>query len=277
MRPNPFHPTVEALEDRLTPSAHTFIPSPTSLGPLYASLPNFFDPNARQAANTFVGQAGGSANVLPCPGGCVQRTPAFVGQAGGSADLVGLVVGRHQALAYVCDGHSFSTWLRGPVHGARFRLTDAKGDALTARVEGGTLAGSLALRGRGHLGLVAGRAVEDQSGLFRGAVQVGTGQDILSLIRLGDQAHGAILPVKLVTCQQIRSLTCGGLPPPPTTNPAPPTTNPAPPPQPNPDRNTPPTLVGPDGKPITFPDPDDFDDPVFVDSLEVPTPKPTNS
>jgi hypothetical protein len=241
MRPNRFHPTVEALEERLPLSANGLIPA--SLKSLLATVPNFFNRHAHQARNT------------------------FVGQAAGSDDLVAVVVGRQQALAYVCDGHSFSAWLHGPAAGARLRLTDARGDALKARLAGGTLAGSLTLAGQPSLALKASRAVNGQSGLFRGTVQLGQEPSNLSLIRLGDQAHGVILPIKVVCGTTSRLTGCTSQPPPP---PPPPPPSPPAASGPSGDNATPPILVGVNGQPVTLPDPSDFDNLKFVSNFEDP-------
>jgi hypothetical protein len=127
MFPNHFRPTVEGLDERLPLSGNALLPA--SLKSLLATIPNFANPHAHQARNT------------------------FVGQAAGSDDFVAVVVGRQEALAYVCDGHSFSAWLHGPAAGAKLRLADTRGDALTAHLAGGTLAGSLTLAGQPGLAL----------------------------------------------------------------------------------------------------------------------------
>jgi hypothetical protein len=190
-----FQPQVEALEDRLAlsgPHARivpVFLPNigtvfetpftlsrqrhaltlqhPQTLGPLLLSVPDFHDPSAHQNPNTFVGRVAG--------------TNAFVA----------VVVDNGEALAYVCDDHSISTWLRGPINGNGLTLAGDKGTALAGTLEGDTLSGTLTLSGQ-TFAFQASRVVEGRSGLFRGTLPVDGKPGTLGLIKIESEARGVM-------------------------------------------------------------------------------------
>jgi hypothetical protein len=182
-----FRPSFDPLEERSLLSAHpvlpvaAVIPEPghlgllrvfqqeQHLGPLYAALPDLGAGATTASPNTFVGGVPG--------------TEIFAG----------VVVGPREALAYFCDGAGISGWLRGRVNGQTLTLSGKTGDRLVAQVQGDAVSGTLVLHGRPPLAFSAGRAADGASGLFRGVARVGRREDVLSLIRLGNDDRGACI------------------------------------------------------------------------------------
>jgi hypothetical protein len=149
------HPTQEAILDHQD-----------HLGPLYWTIPDVNDPTAHQNPNTFVGQVAG--------------TDAFVA----------VVIGGDKAIAYVCDGAHVSAWLHGEVHDGVLSLTDDRGDQIQARLQDDAVTGLVDVDGLGSRTFSADRAVDGQSGLFRGLAPVNGEEGVLSLIRLNDGERG---------------------------------------------------------------------------------------
>jgi hypothetical protein len=183
-----FQPRFEPLEERSLLSAHPVLPlaavtlepghlgllrafqQEQHLGPLYAALPDLGAGATTASPNTFVGG-------VP-----------------GTAIFVGVVVGPGEALAYFCDGASISGWLRGRNDGQTYTLSGKEGDRLVAQVQGDAVSGTLALHGRPPLAFTAGRAADGASGLFRGVARFGRREDVVSLIRLGNEDRGRMQP-----------------------------------------------------------------------------------
>jgi hypothetical protein len=191
----PFRPAIEPLDERSLPSTLPVVhslaaanPQPGHfellrayqqrhhLGPLYAALPDF-GAGQTAAPNTFVGQIAGT-NIF-----------------------VAVVVGPREALAYACDGMGgVREWLRGPVQGSTLSLSgtarSAKGDQITAQVQGDAVSGTLTLRGVA-LPFTADRAADGRSGLFRAVVRPGRQVQVGTDIRIGDHERGSAKKTRL--------------------------------------------------------------------------------
>jgi hypothetical protein len=178
-----YRPGVEPLDERCLLSARTVplaavtlepghlgllrgFQKDQHLGPLYAGLPDLGAGATAAGPNTFVGSVPGT-NVF-----------------------VGVVLGPGEALAYFCDGARLSGWLRGRNDGQTYTLSGKGGDRLVAQVQGDVVTGTLTPHGGQALAFTADRAVDGESGLFRGVARVGRQDQVLSLIRLLDHGRG---------------------------------------------------------------------------------------
>jgi polyvinyl alcohol dehydrogenase (cytochrome) len=138
------------------------------LGSLYWTIPDISNPAAHQNPNTFVGKVPGSDTFLA------------------------VVLGGEKAIAYVCDGAHVWAWLHGEVRDGALFLTDDRGDGIVARLEGDAVTGLVDVDGLGSRTFTADRAVDGQSGLFRGVEEIDGEEGVLSLIRIGDGERGNV-------------------------------------------------------------------------------------
>jgi hypothetical protein len=68
----------------------------------------------------------------------------YVGKVEGTDAYIGLVVNEQGATGYICDGEKISHWLRGALdENGQLALTSNTGAALSAKLEGDTLTGSV--------------------------------------------------------------------------------------------------------------------------------------
>jgi autotransporter-associated beta strand protein len=175
------------------PPAEVRLDHQDHLGSLYWTIPDINDPSAHQNPNTFVGKVPG--------------TNAFIA----------VVMGGDQAIAYVCDsnGEHVKAWLHGEVRDGLMTLTDDHGDRIVSRLQGDTVIGLVDVRGLGERTFTADRAVDGESGLFRGVETINGQTGVLSTIVIGDEERGAVVIP--------RRLPMGGghVPPPPPPPPPP--------------------------------------------------------
>src|SRR5262249_30829475 len=77
-------------------------------------------------------------------------------------------------------------------HNGVLSLTDDQGDRIAAFLQGNTVTGLVDVDGLGSHTFTADRAVDGESGLFRGVGLVNGEEDVVSLIRLGDSSRGNV-------------------------------------------------------------------------------------
>ncbi len=100
---------------------------------------------------------------------------SYAGAVTGSDAFVGAVMNRDDGsvLAYVCDGKTVAAWFKGNAaeHGG-VTLTSADGARLSGRIEGGTLAGTVAMPGDATPREFRAGVVDPPAGLYRARGQV---------------------------------------------------------------------------------------------------------
>lgn len=94
-----------------------------------------------------------------------QAGTSFVGPLAGSNLVVGLVVNRDRATAYVCDNDRVAEWARGERTGDRLDLTSEGGAHLTADVSDKAVTGTLTYEGRSQPFSLS--KAEGEAGLYR--------------------------------------------------------------------------------------------------------------
>ncbi|HYQ68531.1 hypothetical protein [Actinophytocola sp.] len=100
-----------------------------------------------------------------------QQFPAEAVYAGETADLplyIALAVKGEEASAYLCDGKTVESWLKGTARNGTVDLTSKDGaNTLNAKLEGNTLVGSIMLAGQPHDFSIP--LAPPPAGLYRGA------------------------------------------------------------------------------------------------------------
>jgi hypothetical protein len=96
-----------------------------------------------------------------------EQFPTKIVYAGRTKDgtTVAVAVLRDQAAAYVCDGRSVESWLRGTAKDGEVKLTSKTGDKLEAQLEGGVLTGTIEVRDRKHAFAI--KEAKKPAGLYR--------------------------------------------------------------------------------------------------------------
>jgi hypothetical protein len=74
----------------------------------------------------------------------------YAGRTKDGSTALAVAVLRGQAAAYVCDGRSVESWLRGTAKDGEMKLTSKTGNKLEAKLDGGVLTGTIEVRNRKH-------------------------------------------------------------------------------------------------------------------------------
>jgi hypothetical protein len=89
----------------------------------------------------------------------------YAGRTKDGGTTLAVAVLRDQAAAYVCDGRSVESWLRGTAKDGEVNLTSKKGDKLEAKLEGGVLTGTIELGDRKYTFAI--KEAKKPAGLYR--------------------------------------------------------------------------------------------------------------
>jgi glucose/arabinose dehydrogenase len=89
----------------------------------------------------------------------------YAGRAKDGSTALAVAVLRDQAAAYVCDGRSVESWLRGTAKDGEVKLSSKSGDKLEAKIDGGVLTGTIEVRNRKHTFAI--KQTKKPAGLYR--------------------------------------------------------------------------------------------------------------
>jgi hypothetical protein len=89
----------------------------------------------------------------------------YAGRTKDRSTALAVAVLGDQAAAYVCDGHSVESWLRGTAKDGVAKLTSKTGDKLEAKLEDGVLTGTIEVRDRKHTFAI--KEAKKPAGLYR--------------------------------------------------------------------------------------------------------------
>jgi hypothetical protein len=89
----------------------------------------------------------------------------YAGRTKDRSTALAVAVLRDQAAAYVCDGRSVESWLRGTAKDGEVKLTSRNGDKLEAKLEKGVLTGTIEVRNRKHAFAI--KEAKKPAGLYR--------------------------------------------------------------------------------------------------------------
>jgi hypothetical protein len=89
----------------------------------------------------------------------------YAGRTKDGTTALAVAVLRDQAAAYVCDGRSVESWLRGPAKDGEVKLTSKNGDTLDAKLQSGVLTGTIEVRNHKHAFAI--KEAKKPAGLYR--------------------------------------------------------------------------------------------------------------
>jgi hypothetical protein len=89
----------------------------------------------------------------------------YAGRTKDRSTALAVAVLGDQAAAYVCDGRSVESWLRGTAKDGEVKLTSKTGDKLEAKLEGAVLTGTIEVRDRRHTFAI--KEAKKPAGLYR--------------------------------------------------------------------------------------------------------------
>jgi hypothetical protein len=139
--------------------------------PAKAGVPS---PSASPAATTQAPTQSASESASASTSPTITKTPAteqfpdktvYAGRTKDGTTALAVAVLKGQAAAYVCDGRSVESWLRGAAKDGELKLQAKNGDQLGAKLRGGVLTGTIEIRQ--HKYSFAIKEAKKPAGLYR--------------------------------------------------------------------------------------------------------------
>lgn len=118
--------------------------------------------------------ATGTASASTSPTTSATQTPAheqfpgkivYAGRTKEGTTTLAIAVLNGQAAAYVCDGRSVESWLRGTAKQGEVKLRARNGDQLEAKLHGGVVTGTIEIRDHRHSFAI--KQAKKPAGLYR--------------------------------------------------------------------------------------------------------------